>query len=385
MKRVEGFVAGRLTQAREARGLTKTALSSMLDITPNALLALESGNSLPRQETFDAIAEKTSFPRQFFLRPVPESMNGPIFWRRQASEPLRSQNKTSQRIEWASEAFEVLSDFVDFPRLNLPMLRDWPNHWAAVSNEQIEDLADACREEWGIGVFPIADMCLALENIGIPVLAFEIENVKQSGYSRWSHNIARPIVGVNTLDCSATRMRFNLAHELYHVLAHFGSVSENEVRHPQTYQAIEKQAHRFAGALLFPREAFLKSVQYPSLEEFASHKQEWGISILAQIKRAQDLGVCDSEWARALNIRASKNGYKGKRGEPFDANMPLEKPRMFRRAIDAIEDGSELLLEQVRKSLSLPRSSEVEIFGRSLETTGYNVVRLKSFDSDVPF
>ncbi|MCP9480790.1 XRE family transcriptional regulator [Shimia sp. CNT1-13L.2] len=377
MKRVEGFVSGRLTQAREAHGLTKTALSGMLDISTNALTALESGDSLPKQETFDAIVERTAFPRQFFLRPTPPPMSGPVFWRRQASEPLRSQNKTSQRIDWAAEAFGILSEYVDFPRLELPRLENWPLNWAAVSNEQIEDLADHCRDAWGLGAYPIPDMCLALENIGIPVLAFDIENEKQSGYSRWADHIQRPIVGANTLESSAVRMRFNLAHELYHVLAHFGSVSEKEVRHAKTYQAIEKQAHRFAGALLFPRDSFLRTVQYPSLEEFASHKQEWGISILAQIKRAQDLGVCDSEWARALNIRASKNGYRGKRGEPFDKEMPLEKPRMFRRAIEAIEDGSELLLGQVRQRLSLPRSGELAIFGRSLEASGSNVIQLK--------
>lgn len=378
MKRVEGFVSERLTQAREAHGLTKAALSGMLEISPNALTALETGASLPRAETFEAIAEKTSFPRQFFLRPAPPPMSGPVFWRRQASEPLRSQGKTSQRIEWAAEAFSVLSEYVDFPALDLPRLTEWPRNWASVTNEQIEDLADHCRDVWGLGSYPIPDVCLALENMGIPVLAFEIENSKQSGYSRWADHIERPVVGANTLESSAVRMRFNLAHELFHVLAHFGSVTEKEVRHPQTYQAIEKQAHRFAGALLFPRDAFLKAVQYPSLEEFASHKQEWGISILAQIRRAQDLGVCDSEWARALNIRASKNGYRGKRGEPFDKEMPLEKPRMLQRAIDAIEGGGELLLQQVRRRLSLPRMGEQEIFGRVLETTGSNVIQLKS-------
>lgn len=377
MKRVEGFICGRLTQAREARGLTKTALSGMLDISSNALSALEAGESLPRQDTFDAIVEKTAFPRQFFMRPLPPPMSGPVFWRRQASEPLRSQNKTAQRIEWAAEAFDILSEFVDFPKLKLPRQDDWPTNWAAVSNERIEDFADYCRSVWGIGSYPIPDMCLALENIGIPVLAFEIENEKQSGYSRWADHIARPIVGVNTLESSAVRMRFNLAHELYHVLAHFGTVAEKEVRHAQTYQAIEKQAHRFAAALLFPRDAFLKNVRYPSLEEFASHKQEWGISILAQIRRAQDLGVCDPEWARALNMRASKNGYRGKRGEPFDKEMPLERPRMLRRAVEAIESGSELLLEQARQRLSLPRIGEIEIFGRPLAASGSNVVQLK--------
>ena len=159
MKRVEGFICGRLTQAREARGLTKTALSGMLDISSNALAALEAGESLPRQDTFDAIVEKTAFPRQFFMRPLPPPMSGPVFWRRQASEPLRSQNKTAHRIEWAAEAFDILSEFVDFPKLKLPRQDDWPTNWAAVSNERIEDFADYCRSVWGIGSYPIPDMC----------------------------------------------------------------------------------------------------------------------------------------------------------------------------------------------------------------------------------
>ena len=58
--------------------------------------------------------------------------------------------------------------------------------------------------------------------------------------------------------------------------------------------------------------------------------------------------------------------------------MPLEKPRMLQRAIDAIEGGGELLLQQVRRRLSLPRMGEQEIFGRVLETTGSNVIQLKS-------
>lgn len=378
MRRVESFFGGRLTQAREARGLTKTALSRMIDLSLNAVSDLEAGNALPKPDTLEAIATSTAFPQQFFIRRPLEEMSGPVFWRRQASEPKRSQGKTAQRIGWTAEAFLILSEYLNFPPFTPPPMENWAGHWSAISSEDIEGLAEACRDHWGIGSYPIPDMCLALENIGIPVLAFDIENEKQSGYSRWADDIARPIIGVNTLDSSLARMRFNLAHELGHVLMHFGIVGENEVRHPQTYQALERQAHRFAGALLFPRDAFLKQVQYPSLEEFASHKQEWGISILAQIKRAQDLGICDPEWARALNIRASKNGYRGKRGEPFDSSAEIEKPRMLRRAVDALEDSSELLLSRVKKSLSLHRPEEVEIFGRSLQSSSSNVIQLRS-------
>jgi cell division protein FtsB len=50
---------------------------------------------------------------------------------------------------------------------------------------------------------------------------------------------------------------------------------------------------------------------------------------------------------------------------------------MLRRAVEAIESGSELLLEQARQRLSLPRIGEIEIFGRPLAASGSNVVQLK--------
>lgn len=380
MKRVDGFSGGRLTQAREARGLTKTTLSKMLGLSLTAVSDLEAARSLPKLETLEKLAAVTSFPEAFFLRPNPVSVNGPVFWRRQASEPLRSQGKTSQRISWAVEAFEALSEYLDFPSLQLPEFDARPDSWAQIDDEMIEALAERCRHDWGLGDYPIPDMALALENIGIPVLAFDIENAKQSGYTYWSHEIGRPIIGVNTYECTWTRFRFNLAHELGHALMHHGLVQENEVRHPQTYQLLERQAHRFAGALLFPRRAFLNTVRYPSLEEFAVHKQEWGISILAQIVRAEQLGVCDKDWSRSLFVKASKKGYRGKKGEPFDWSRDLEKPRMLRRAVDTLEESSELLLARVAGTLCLSRSEEVELFGRSLQPSMSNVIQLRAIE-----
>lgn len=378
MRRVDGFCGERLTQAREARGLTKTTLGKMIDISLTAVSALEAGTSLPKPETLEKIATVTAFPETFFMRPNPVNLSGPVFWRRQASEPLRSQGKTEQRISWLVEAFQVLLEYLDFPHLQLPSAESWPTHWSQIDEEDIESLAEQCRRYWGLGDHPIPDMTLAIENIGIPVLSFDIENAKQSGYSYWSPEIERPIIGANTLETSWVRHRFNLAHELGHILMHRDLVEERDVRNPKTYQTLERQAHRFAGALLFPRRAFYDAVKYPSLEEFAALKQEWGISIMAQIKRAENLGVCDAEWSRALTIRASKNGYRGKKGEPFDHSKPLEKPRMLKRAIDTLEGSSELLLARVQNALSLSRPEEVEIFGRSLNPESATVVQLRS-------
>lgn len=382
MKGVQGFVGLRLTQAREARGHTKKSLSDSIEISSNALADIENGKSLPKEETLKRLMEVLAFPKGFFMRPIPVTGVGPVFWRKQASEALRSQTKTKQRIEWVAEAFSVLSDFVEFPKLDLPNLKWLPSHWADITNDQIERIADQCRSEWGINQHPIPDVTLALENIGIPVVCFDIENSKQSGYSSWVSLIERPIVGVNSLECSWARQRYNLAHEFGHVLMHLRSVSQSELNSPAVYKRLEEQAHRFAGALLFPRDAFVREISHVSLETFAAIKQERGISIMAQIVRSQQLGLCSPEWGQTLFQQASRRGYRRPYGEPFDRSHELEVPRMLRRAVDAIEGGGELLLATLKSSMSLPKVEELAIFGRALQPAMSNVFQLRPVVGD---
>lgn len=376
MKGLAAFSGERLTQAREARGLTKVSLSQMVEISSTALSDLESNRTKPRAETLERLSEVMSFSAEFFLRPVKVSAKNHIFWRRQASEPLRSQEKTRQRLSWALEGISLIEEMVILPIVALPFTSNLPRHWSAISDEQIELLAERCREDWGLGHHPIPDMILALENIGIPVISFDIENAKQSGYMYWSDELSRPIIGNNTLECSHAKQRFNVAHEFGHVLLH-RSATTSEVRNTTQYREMERQAHRFAGALLFPRKAFYREVKYPSLEEFEVHKHERGISIFAQIIRAEQLGLCSADYALGLKMKASKKGFRRPLGEPLDEGKGLELPRMLRRAIDAIEGASELVLAMLRNSLQLPKGEEVALFGRPLTAIESNVVQLR--------
>lgn len=77
-------------------------------------------------------------------------------------------------------------------------------------------------------------------------------------------------------------------------------------------------------------------------------------------------------------MKASKKGYRGKKREPFDWSRDLEKPRMLRRAVDTLEESSELLLARISGTLCLSKSEEVELFGRSLQPSMSNVIQLRT-------
>ena len=61
-----GFVKERLTEARQARGLTKIALAEMVDVTPAAISQYENGPQTPRPEVMDKICEKLGSHTSFY-------------------------------------------------------------------------------------------------------------------------------------------------------------------------------------------------------------------------------------------------------------------------------------------------------------------------------
>ena len=373
------FVPQRLTQARSSFAMSKKDLAQLAAVSANSISTYERGECAPMDATIERIGEVLRFPVDFFTTPAPEEDVSCVFWRAQKTDTMRSQERTQVRIQWAGEMFQALNEIVEFPELKLSAVSK--KHWRNVEAEDIEELAEACRAAWGMGDYPIPDMTLAIENCGIPVLSLDTSSYKQSGFMFWSERLGRPLIGTNNVDASLGRMRFNLAHELGHVLLH-QSVEQRELRSPKDHALVEGQAHRFASALLFPRRAFERRVRYATIEEFASLKREWGMTICAQIARASDLGLCSKVRTEELWRAAGRRGFRRPLGEPFDSDMPLEAPRMFKRAIDLLETSAKEMLEAVRRWVPIPLSDAEAIVGRKWpsfdQELGPNVVRLRA-------
>jgi hypothetical protein len=119
---------------------------------------------------------------------------------------------------------------------------------------------------------------------------------------------------------------------------------------------MEQQAHRFAGAFLFPKETFLKELRVPSLDYMSASKKKWGLSIAAMIHRAFDLGSVDEFEMRTLYQSMTRRGWRGPLREPFDRpeEMPLEQPRMLRRGVGVVLDSGIFGRAAIRDALALP-------------------------------
>lgn len=329
------FQPERLTQAREYLGMTKKNLAQLAELSPQMIGNYERGTGNPTDSVIDRLADVLKTPFGFFLLPLAEERVDHVFWRAMASDTVQSQQRTKQQLQWTVETIELIEEFVELPEFRLPDVS--VPEWRSLTDERIETLAENVRLFWGLGRQPIDDITLLLENAGIPVLALDIENRKQAGFFYFANTLGRPLIGVNTYEQSLARQRFSLAHELGHLLMH-RHVLPSETANRTTNKQIELQAHRFASAFLFPREAFRREVYDFSLAEFAVLKRTWGVAVLTQIIRARSLGMISAEQADTLVRQASRKGYRRPMGEPWDDVLTLERPRMLSRAISALED-----------------------------------------------
>jgi Zn-dependent peptidase ImmA (M78 family) len=360
---VQNFCGRRLTEARLARGFFKKSLADMVGISGMAIGRYEDGLDNPQHDKLRLLADQLKFPIEFFLQPGwPEELEL-VFWRQRSSETKYAREMTEQRMRWLCEIFSFLEREVDFPAVNLPTL-DLPNDFRLISAEMIEDATMQVRKHWGLRDLPIPDVTLALENAGVPVVNLEIASEKQDGFCFRSRELDRSFVGINIHNVSAARARFDAAHELGHIVLH-KHVTPQESRDPVFHKILEQQAHRFAGAFLFPQRAFLAEVGAPTLYYFSDLKRRWGMSIAAMIFRAFDLGIVDDNEKSALYHNMARRRWRGVLREPFDSHqdMPLEKPRMLKRGLEVVVGSGIFGRSTIKSSLALPQTEIERITG----------------------
>ena len=114
---------------------------------------------------------------------------------------------------------------------------------------------------------------------------------------------------LNTRD-APTRRRFTAAHELYHHLSYtdgstelrplFYSVRERELSAPEIIE--ERQANRFAAALLMPDSA-VKDMAREGLSP-AQMARRFGVSVEAMDIRLQKLGLYSAPARRQNQLRS---------------------------------------------------------------------------------
>lgn len=358
---IRDFQPLRLAQVLAARRLSQAQLALMVGVSPPTISKWRSGLQAPEVEALERLASVVNVSPEWFTRQPSPPLSPPLF-RSNASAHVAARSMLEARLELAQDVALGLSEFVDFPAVSLPCFAF--TRADEIGGEEIELAATACRELWRLGRGPIPDLALAAEGAGVLVVREEAGVVRIEGLSAWSSSLGHPFVYLCADKDNGFRSRFDLAHELGHLVLHrhLPKATDNA-----TYNLIEKQAHAFAGALLLPAETFACEVRTPvTLDSLLLLKQRWGVSVGAIIMRLEALGIIDAEEKSALFKRRSARW--GAQSEPGDSSRAPEQPRLMRRSIELLLTSGIMTRESLRHYFGL---SATELESLACLPTGF--------------
>lgn len=355
------FVGARLKEAREARGLTATALAEILGVSRQAVSQYENEQQSPRPEVMANIEQVLNLPPTFFSRPVPEQMPEArrIFYRSMNSATKLARVRVERRYEWLTEIADYLREYVSFPPVRYPRFVV-PRDPRELSWEDVEDFAARTREFWGLGDGPISNVVWLLENNGAVVTRGMVEADELDAFSEWQEETGTPYMFLGADKESGPRSRYDAAHELGHLVLH-RNIDPRHITNKTTFKVIENQAHRFAGAFLLPALAFSNDFSVANLDAIRALKPKWKVSVAMMVYRSIDLGLVDKEQARRLWINRTRRGWRLK--EPFDDQLLVERPRLLKRAFSMLVEEGIQSHEDIRAALPYSVGDIVELAG----------------------
>ena len=339
------FRGERLKNARLFRGKTLTELAGMTNISKQSLSLYENNGNKPDYERGRVIASALRIPYEFFLQEdTCRTATEVTYFRSLASTTKMDRTAQSIRLEFVAKMYELLVDYIEFPSLNLPKVNfcgsddEFDDVKNAAMACEIEQIAMLVREHWGLGDAPISDLQFILEKNGIIVTGFDTNEDKIDAFSQRTilENSAVFFISVDQGSKPEGRIRFDMAHELGHILLHPWSESLDLIT-KEEFKIREKQANMFASAFLLPRNSFSKDVQaYPTdLKYYLWLRKKWKSSAQSMMYRSNQIGAISDNQFQYMMRQVSKNGWRLK--EPDDTPFFLNE-NIFQGAIDLLKN-----------------------------------------------
>ena len=277
----------RLRLARSCRNITKKDISKLINVSSSTLTRLEKGCDEPKKEKVQLLVKALNFPEEFFFDGIEEDQDKEdlntkdLSFRSNATIPRKDRNAAYSARGLAYIVDEWLQNNFNLPDVRVPDLSC--DHDPVTASERL-------RYDWGLGNLPLPNLMELLESMGIRIFSFSRDTDAIDAFSCWNNGI--PYIFVNT-DKNAERIRFNLCHELGHLVLHRHIHVDGQ---DMITVDIEKEAHLFACNFLMP-EADIRSC-IPNgvvINYLIKAKQRWKVSVAALAYRIRQLGLL-SEW-----------------------------------------------------------------------------------------
>jgi Zn-dependent peptidase ImmA (M78 family)/transcriptional regulator with XRE-family HTH domain len=287
------FNPSRLTIARERRGLTKQRLAELCGVARRTVSLWEAGGT--ETPPVDLLATVLEFPRAFFYADdTPEVRSEWVSFRALSSMTARQVGRIIAAAQLAVEFDDWIQARYNTPPLDIPELPDTSSVPPAVMAENV-------RSAWDLYEQPVKNVLTLLERKGIRVFSLPVSDREIDAFS--FHKEGRAYIFLNTAK-TAERMRFDLAHELGHLIMH-------RYTRKNRSKSIEDEANGFAASFLIPADGLDAQIVGPlRFEDMLQLKRYWKVSAMAMVERLWELQHISDWTRRQWIVELTQRGYR---------------------------------------------------------------------------
>ncbi|MBT2287172.1 XRE family transcriptional regulator [Paenibacillus polymyxa] len=340
------FVGENLTNLRIMHGYSRKQLSEQLGVTEQAVWQYENAYTSPKVPIVNELKRIFSVKsKYFYTKDMLTQRNNAanidvmnIAYRSKVMNVISKTQTEAKHVEYLDTFINYITAQISLPTLNIIQLREeaieYMNHTDDDRTTQIHYVAYLARQRLNMEPSTNENLMFRIEKSGVYVFEKAIGE-EIDAYSLWTRN-DRPFIILGNIKRSAVRRNFDIAHELGHLLLHYRLEFVNLDR--KEHKLIENEANLFAGAFLLPEEEFssdMNDITYKTNpDQYLDLKNKWKTSLQMLGYRAAHLGMMENKDHRNFYAAMHRRGYLEK--EPFDREIPLQKPMRIKTIIDLL-------------------------------------------------
>lgn len=344
------FNGARLKFARQYNTLTIGEVAEKIGVSTQAVSQFENNKTEPKTENLFQIVNLLGFPKEFYFEEDRTDIKvGTTYFRSMASTSKKDQKSQIEKVKLLGIIYNCIEKFISFPKFNL----------RCSSIYDLEKLAQEVREQWELGDGPIPNIIDVMERNGVIISSTFEENDKIDAYSQvWM--MGREAVPLVVLghEKNFFRQQFNAAHELGHIIT--DGVYDIEEMSKLDYRNMENQMNYFAGALLIPREKYLRDLcsrRKTDYQFYLELKRKYKVSAAALVVRANQLGAISANQYQYIMKQRSVRGYI--KEEPYDKEISAFKPRYLKQAMKMIVHDNKISGDEFMDELGISLSKSM--------------------------
>lgn len=366
------MIGQRIKQARVlANNMTQADLATKVGVTKQAISKYETGISTPSTRLLLRLADALDVSVGFLI-----SEQTPIGIEWFAYRKRSTLTQTNQAFIQAYAEQQIENHLALEEMLSVATRHESLQRYNGHTVGDAETIAEQVREHWELDDHPISSIVDLVEDRGMFVIELpyqDSEVFRNFDGLCGKANGSIPVMVINN-QVPTDRIRFNIAHELGHLVIDTSAVDA---------KTEEKIAHRFAAAFLVPAAVAHRELGYHrtklDLDELGLLKQKYGLSIAGWIHRARDLEIISESHAKSWWTRRNVEGWRT--SEPFELAHNNENPKRFRQLVRHAYAEKRITAEKARQ-LDANGSFEQVPKPRSLHPTALDLLKMPKNERD---